>query len=292
MGSGGPLSGLLTQHMDSVDVDQKLKRLDEQLQQKLWMAQRWREHSLRNLEHSYASQLQQARDEYECERQELLAAAAAASSSGTVMEGSRSKGGRHQSKLHNGGGVGRGEDGGGRAVRTSSRRRTRQQTSAEMVAGGAAHDGHALGGHAAQQQGKLRNMSLPVINYTLTEDEIVEDLSIICNRLGTFTTEMKRLLFQEAQGLPLVETLPQPPGGNLQHNISLPLPSFFSSSPLSSMSLSSPPSSSLTSAETAASLSPSATSVSASLPASPPRTSAFAHKLIGSQQQDPFAAPS
>lgn len=64
-----PLQVMLSQQ---VEAEVALKTLEEQRHQKLWMAQRWREYAQRNLEHTYASQVQQAQDEYEFERQELL----------------------------------------------------------------------------------------------------------------------------------------------------------------------------------------------------------------------------
>src|SRR5690606_37844932 len=76
-GSGGvgrevaPLLVMLSQQVEA-EVAHKLKTLAEQRHQKLWMAQRWREYAQRNLEHTAASQVQQAQDEYEFERQELL----------------------------------------------------------------------------------------------------------------------------------------------------------------------------------------------------------------------------
>ena len=66
-----PLQVMLSQQVEA-EVAHKLKTLEEQRHQKLWMAQRWREYAQRNLEHTYASQVQQAQDEYEFERQELL----------------------------------------------------------------------------------------------------------------------------------------------------------------------------------------------------------------------------
>jgi hypothetical protein len=251
-------------------VSQKLIELEYQRQQKLWMAQRWREYAQRNLEHTYASQVQQAQDEYDYERQELL--------DRTVGAAARAKGGRSQAQRANGGSLGvdgNGTGGSRMVTRTSSRRRTRQQASAEAMGGGVpSMDAAASGGGNAQLQAKLRKLNPPLISFALTDDEIVEDLSIICNRLSTFSPEMKRAMFQEALGYPPAPSLLPPP-----NNYHPP-------------SGSSSPSSSSTSSTSAAPSTSSGLLPVFSPPASPPRTSAFAHKLISPQQQDPFAAPS
>lgn len=267
-GGGGrevaPLQVMLSQQVEA-EVAHKLKTLEEQRHQKLWMAQRWREYAQRNLEHTYASQVQQAQDEYEFERQELLERL-----SGSQSGGRAAKGGRAGQRGAANGAAGGGGGGADRmTTRTSSRRRTRQQASAEasMMDGGGGGDANA------QLQAKLRKLNPPLISYTLTDDEIVEDLSIICNRLSAFSNDMKKTMFQEALGYPPAPSLPPPNN-------------YPPASPPPSSSSASSPSSSTT-------LLPNNSTSPFSPSASPPRTSAFAHKLTTPQQRgDPFAAPS
>jgi hypothetical protein len=267
---------MLTQQVEA-ELAHKLKALEDQRHQKLWMAQRWREYAQRNLEHTYASQVQQAQDEYDFERQELLdrlIGGGAASNKG--------KGGRQgQRGAANGAAGADGNGGANRMVtRTSSRRRTRQQASAEasMMDGGGDHGDRA---NNAQLQAKLRKLNPPLISYTLTDDEIVEDLSIICNRVGAFSSDMKKTMFQEALGYPPAPTLPPP------NNYPAPSPPSSTGQSGSPSSLSPSSSSSF-----ASSTLPTNTTDPFSPSTSPPRTSAFAHKLTTPHQRDPFAAPS
>jgi hypothetical protein len=266
---------MLTQQVEA-ELAHKLKALEDQRHQKLWMAQRWREYAQRNLEHTYASQVQQAQDEYDFERQELLDRLIGGAAS------NKGKGGRQgQRGAANGAAGADGNGGANRMVtRTSSRRRTRQQASAEasMMDGGGDHGDRA---NNAQLQAKLRKLNPPLISYTLTDDEIVEDLSIICNRVGAFSSDMKKTMFQEALGYPPAPTLPPPNN--------YPAPSPPSSTGQSGSPSSLPPSSS---SSFASSTLPTNTTDPFSPSTSPPRTSAFAHKLTTPHQRDPFAAPS
>ncbi|ELR11387.1 uncharacterized protein ACA1_135660 [Acanthamoeba castellanii str. Neff] len=244
-GGGGrevaPLQVMLSQQVEA-EVAHKLKTLEEQRHQKLWMAQRWREYAQRNLEHTYASQVQQAQDEYEFERQELLERLSGSQSGGRAAKGGRAG---QRGAANGAAGLGRGFDDG-------RRRRRRCQ--------------RAAAGQAAEAQP-------PLISYTLTDDEIVEDLNIICNRLSAFSNDMKKTMFQEALGYPPAPSLPPPNN-------------YPPASPPPSSSSTSSPSSSTT-------LLPNNSTSPFSPSASPPRTSAFAHKLTTPQQRgDPFAAPS
>ncbi len=186
----------------------KLKELEREREHKLWMADKWKEYSLKNIEHTYDALVQQAHDEYEMEKQELLQEQKRL---GKRKKASSRKG-APAAGMTNGNSYGYNQGGDNRMVtRTSSRRRGRESANKDTygrggmptMGPGAAPSGasSAVGGSAgAANSSKVRKLNPPLISYTLTDDEIVQDLSLICNK-GVLNLEEKKKLFVEAMHL-------------------------------------------------------------------------------------------
>jgi len=195
----------------------KLKDLEDQKVRKIWMAERWKEYSLNNIQHVYEAQKKQADEEFEFERQGLEAKLLSDQPEKKPPSEKKSKkevAGLGVGGLPDGGAGG----GGGRIMTRNSRRRLRGET-AQGVPGGPPGSGPAStdhlpgtkdpmtgvaataqggrGGIGGAAAGKMRKLNPPHINYTLTDDEIVQDLSLFYQR-GVLTPEERKKLFAEA----------------------------------------------------------------------------------------------
>eukprot|EP01087_Luapelamoeba_hula_P008172 TRINITY_DN2025_c0_g1_i1.p1 TRINITY_DN2025_c0_g1~~TRINITY_DN2025_c0_g1_i1.p1 ORF type:complete len:287 (+),score=82.29 TRINITY_DN2025_c0_g1_i1:76-861(+) len=164
----------------------KMKELQEVREKKLWMANRWKERSLYNIYHAHKAQEKQAEEEYESEKQQLEAKIAQQRD-----ERSR-KGGRGvDEKRGKGKGLGAGDkngDGGRMQTRGSSRRRKDNQSGQQRGSGNGT---------------KSRKLQPPHINYTLSDEEIAQDLSVLYGR--ELSPEELQQLYAEATG-PKLET--------------------------------------------------------------------------------------
>jgi hypothetical protein len=187
------------------DLDASIRQLEEERQKKIWMAEKWKEYSLKNVQHIYESQLKEAQEEYEYQKQAVIKRWKAVEQDRLQLTANgtgRSKKGKRGaslavpgSELHR------------MTTRNASRRRGRYEIGREgnghsaVVGGGGAVYSYGSSGSGDGSDpyglGRVRKLNPPQINYTLTEEEIVSDLSLLCNK-GVLTPEEKKKLFQEA----------------------------------------------------------------------------------------------